>query len=178
MGPSWGNYRNFRSPLGVSWGPLVGLGGPLVASWRPSIRKARVRNYSSPVGVRNLSPLEVLCGRSWGVLGSLWDCLGGLLGSYWGSLGRSWSHLEASEAHRKRKGSKAKNIEQGQVKLMKDLGILGTSFGDSLATWIRLRSTSWLIGGMLDAMFLHTTWAILRHRGGHLGASGATLEPS
>ena len=90
--------------------------------WQGSFASACVSSvcaetvYSSTVSPQ---PVFVACvllggkekGEQKKTLGRSWGFLGALLGPSWGLLGPSWSHLEASEAHRKRKGEEAKNID-------------------------------------------------------------------
>ena len=110
-----------------------------------------------------------------------------LLGPSWGSLGPSWSHIEASEAHRKRKGEKAKTlIFQWFVK---DVCLLESAVEGSKGTWIRLGAVLGPLGGMSEAILSHleVSWAILEailQLGAplgpilsHLGRSNASVPP-
>ena len=173
LGASWG-FFGASWILRASWrlGGLLGSPGRLLGPyWRPSIKKEGGFFLCPPVGAfkwASWGPLGALLGRSWARLGAL-------LGPSWGPLGPSWSHLEASEAHRKRKGEKAKNIDFLVVfegcwplggLLGRLLGHLKPSWGGAGASWRHVVS------------YLGPCWAILSDLGGHLGLSEALLEPS
>ena len=101
--------------------------------------------------------LGALLGASWAILGPSWA----FLGPSWGSLGPSWGHLEAPEAHRKRKGEKAKNIDF--LRFLNSFGILEGAVEGSKGTWIRLGAVLGPLGGVSEAVLSHleVAWAIL-----------------
>ena len=111
---SWAILKAILGYFGLSWSHL----GPKRAGWRVFGRgwDASWGNLGPHCSKRGGSSIQVppsearlgaLLERSWAILEPSWA----FLGPYWGSLGPSWGHLEASEAHRKRKGENATNID-------------------------------------------------------------------
>ena len=103
---------------------------------------------------------NTVLGPSWSALGAILEPSWAFLGPYGGSLGPSWGHLEALEAHRKRKGEKAKYIDF--LKYLTGFCLLEGAVEGSKGTGFRLGAALGPLGGMSETILTHleVSWAI------------------